>query len=451
MSRMLLINLSTLIPLLLGWKTLPALSFQIPASSVFASYYEYQLQQPHRATRSGNHHISRRRTFPSTSPFNRQRQTKLLLRNFDLPETLIFYGLDTILDTKNYQICDYDDDDGDSTDIFSNGGEESKTKADSQLLVETFINSKQKLEVRPGVLRLMKESQEINTPMIVLSEHLAMEQIQSMIALTDECKEFEGLLNDNILHFRSSLEEYKVDYTKLQDEREKDDDDAEYDDLEYEYPSTFLGQGIGYAPSPATLMDAIHSIFIEPRGFGGSSGFGVKYADAVRNPLPQHCVVFVSKSSDGNPISRRSNCDDLFGSSSHERSVSRDRCIASRTAGMRVMYLEDGCLGSCTAEDVSDGIIDTLGTENDWEMVTMDDISTPGSFWLNMAQPKDESGNRVNAFDVVDYYRKLRTKSEDDVETDVQSSQDSNHAMQMEAEELDEDEIQKILADLDPL
>ena len=37
----------------------------------------------------------------------------------------------------------------------------------------------------------------------------------------------------------------------------------------------------------------------------------------------------------------------------------------------------------------------------------MDDISTPGSFWLNMAQPKNENGDRVNAFDVVEYYIKF--------------------------------------------
>jgi hypothetical protein len=35
----------------------------------------------------------------------------------------------------------------------------------------------------------------------------------------------------------------------------------------------------------------------------------------------------------------------------------------------------------CTAEDVADGFIESLGTEEDWEMVTLDDISSPGSFW----------------------------------------------------------------------
>ena len=36
--------------------------------------------------------------------------------------------------------------------------------------------------------------------------------------------------------------------------------------------------GKGYNPSPAALLDAISSILISPRGFGGSSGFGTKHA-----------------------------------------------------------------------------------------------------------------------------------------------------------------------------
>ena len=406
---------------------------------------QQQLQQQNDIIYCSRSRSSSRSTRITTTSSNRK--TRLYLRNFDLPEALIFYGIDTILNTNNYESCTTS-----STSTITNANEllESLTNNNNN---DDDGSTKQKLELRPGVLRLMKESQEINTPMIILSEHLTMEQIQNL--LDDGCNNnaLMDLIKDDILHIRSSLEEYKVDYTKLQYENGSDGNDNDNDDndqLEYEYPSTFIGEGFGHAPSPAALIDAIHSIFINPRGFGGSSGFGVKYADAVRNPLPQHCVVFVSKSSDDNPL--------RSGSGSHSDtsgSVSRDRCVASKLAGMRVMYLEDGCLGSCTAEDVSDGIIDTLGTENDWEMVTMDDISTPGSFWLNMAQPRDENGDRVNSFDAAASYRKARMESKKSAEPNDSGNTTPQSDISIENsndnDELDEDEIQRILADLNPL
>ena len=342
----------------------------------------------------------------------RQQKTKLKLRNFDLPEALIFYGLDTIIDTA----------------IISSSGETNEHGGNGP-------------KVRPGVLRLMKESKEINTPIIVLSEHFTMDEISARLNSADEIFT-EMNIEDKILHYRSSLEEYVVNYDQIFQDNKYSEDSSE----EYEYPPTFQGKGFGHAPSPAALMDAVNSIRIQPRGFGGSSGFGVKYADAIRNPLPQHCVVFVSGTSD----------KQLF-DNKYEGSISRDRCIASRTAGMRVMYIEDNCLGSCTAEDVSDGIVESLGTEQDWSMVTMDDISTPGSFWLNMAQPRDENGDRVNVYDVVEYYENLRTQAKQDFDDD--DDDDDNKDTEMSSmksgnessDALDEDELLRILADLDSL
>ena len=350
----------------------------------------------------------------NTNP-KKLRSTLLKLRNFDIPEALIFYGLDTVLDRVGEG---------------SAGDEEHK------------------LTVRPGVLRLMKESKDIKTPIIILSEHLKMDEISKLLNSVDaNFESFTEEGNDKILHIRSSLEEYIVDYDVLFATTREDDGNDDY-----EYPPTFSGKGVGYAPSPATLMDAIHTIWIEPRGFGGSSGFGVKYADAIRNPLPQHCVVFVSKSTDdySNSSNNNNNNDnDHTSCVTSSGSISRDRCLASRQAGMRVMYMEGEKLGSCTAEDISDGIVESLGTENDWSMVTMDDISTPGSFWLNMAQPKDENGDRVNSFDVVEYYETLRKKKCAD---DSNQSHHKHDAIEIEnnilQDELDEDEIQKMLANI---
>ena len=72
------------------------------------------------------------------------------------------------------------------------------------------------------------------------------------------------------------------------------------------------------APNPRDLWEAIHSISIKPKGFGGSSGFGRKAADPERSPSPAHCVVL---------------CD------------TADRCRAARFAGMRVLCLTDNDLG----------------------------------------------------------------------------------------------------------
>jgi beta-phosphoglucomutase-like phosphatase (HAD superfamily) len=72
------------------------------------------------------------------------------------------------------------------------------------------------------------------------------------------------------------------------------------------------------APNPRDLWDAIHSVKIQPKGFGGSSGFGRKAADPERSPSPPHCVVL---------------CDTV------------DKCRAARFAGMRVLCLTDNDLG----------------------------------------------------------------------------------------------------------
>ena len=69
-------------------------------------------------------------------------------------------------------------------------------------------------------------------------------------------------------------------------------------------------------------------------------------------------------------------------------SGSRARCSAARTAGMRVIYVENVGVGPCDADDLVDGVVSTLGDENDWSIVTIDDISTPGSFWLNPPYPR---------------------------------------------------------------
>mmetsp|Transcript_10843 Transcript_10843/g.26046 ORF Transcript_10843/g.26046 Transcript_10843/m.26046 type:complete len:313 (+) Transcript_10843:103-1041(+) len=155
------------------------------------------------------------------------------------------------------------------------------------------------------------------------------------------------------------------------------DDDARVLQSESDGESIVFKTETSPAPNPKDLWEAIHSITIQPKGFGGSSGFGRKAADPERSPIPAHCVVL---------------CDTV------------DRCRAARYAGMRVLCLTDNELADGVINFVSDG--DKIADlENHWESINMDDIATPGSFWLNPPLPKDDEGNGVNVLSIIESYR----------------------------------------------
>jgi hypothetical protein len=126
-------------------------------------------------------------------------------------------------------------------------------------------------------------------------------------------------------------------------------------------------------PNPKDLYTIIQSIEIQPYGFGGSSGFGRKNADPPRNPLPQHCVVLCTTT---------------------------DQCRAARYMGMRVVCLRNDNL-------LADAIIDD--EVHYWESIGMDDIATPGSFWLNPPHPRDDDGNKVDPVSIIEGYGQRRT------------------------------------------
>ena len=343
-------------------------------------------------TRSdGIHPISLSFIRDVTTTTRREIATQINLRNIDLPEAVIFYGMDTVLK--------YD-----------------------------HSSQTEEVSVQPGVFRLIQECQEVSTPVIILSEHQQMQEIASILDSVDP--RFTTLQEDKVLHYRSSLEEF---FFEEGDSNDEDDEEEDYSDR----PPTFQGNGVGYAPCPAALLDAIHTMLIEPRGFGGSSGFGIKHSDSTRSPLPQHCVVITARSSDDNPHN--------ILQEETTTSISRARCIASRSAGMRVMYIEDCGLGSCTAENVSDGIVETLGDENDWEILHLDDISTPGSFYLNMAQPRGEFGDKVDVASVVKdiVSERLQRRAED--LNSIDTKEENAYS------DPSDDEMEQILADLDPL
>lgn len=158
-------------------------------------------------------------------------------------------------------------------------------------------------------------------------------------------------------------------------------------------------------PNPRDLYESIQAVEIQPKGFGGSSGFGSKAPDPERTPLPKHCVVL---------------CSD------------EDQCRAARYMGMRVLCMTDNAL--------ADAVIDDGG----WSSIVMDDIATPGSFWLNPPHPRDDEGNAVDPLVVMERYESQGSKSS------LARSDGGDDTITQEGA-LDDDYLAAILADMDPL
>lgn len=143
-----------------------------------------------------------------------------MLRNIDLPECIIFYGMETIMDKK-------------------------------------------KKKFQPGLVRLLKEAHEVETATLLLSESKTVQQMKSLIS------EFGNIDSQQIsspwlsvlVELRSSLE---LPTCEESTQPHKDTSQRRL--------------GKGYSPSPAALLDAVSSVVITPKGFGGSGGFGTKYS-----------------------------------------------------------------------------------------------------------------------------------------------------------------------------
>ncbi|KAL1507075.1 hypothetical protein AB1Y20_007936 [Prymnesium parvum] len=109
-----------------------------------------------------------------------------------------------------------------------------------------------------------------------------------------------------------------------------------------------------------------------PEGFGGSDGFGRAPGMAYgREPLAARCVVLVT---------------------------TLQETAAARGAGMRAVALpreEGGCVDE-ELDGVADACLDTLGEEAEVCALRVDDLSTPGAFWLNPPLPRDLDGMAVD-------------------------------------------------------
>jgi hypothetical protein len=144
-------------------------------------------------------------------------------------------------------------------------------------------------------------------------------------------------------------------------------------------------------PNPHDLIHAIDTLTIQPRPFGGSAGFGSKLPDPSRAPMPSRCVVLAT---------------------------TLDQTRAARAAGMRVICWTDNALADAVVDVVDFGL---------------DDIATPGSFWLNPPHPRDDDGNKVDP----EQWNLITTSEKDGF---VQSEED-----------IDEEELLRILSEIDPL
>lgn len=169
-----------------------------------------------------------------------------------------------------------------------------------------------------------------------------------------------------------------------------DNDSITHDDV-------IVTSGSPPPPNPRALYEAVTSQTIQPRGFGGSSGFGRKAADPERAPEFQYTVVLTD---------------------------SLQACRAARYVGARVMCTTDN--------DLADAIVD------EWEDLCIDDVATPGSYWLNPPHPRDDDGNRVDVYEIMDYYERKH-------------NDDSSLQTPLPPTAMDGDEMSRILADLDSI
>ena len=231
-----------------------------------------------------------------------------MVRNVDLPEALVFYGLESIFEPPS-----------------------EKTDGDGA----------KSLKLQHGILRILQECEEVGTAALVLSEFNDLNELELKQYFANawdnsypdsteaKLKQLtEG--SDPVLSFRcinTAFTAPTFDYN---------DDESEC--IEYLFYNL---KSIGRSPSPAFLLDSLQSIHIEPRGFGGSSGFARgQWVEPRRCPISTRTVVFIAGDWKADEQDRMSKIPWI----SNERtensfSTVKDRCAAVRAAGCRLIYL----------------------------------------------------------------------------------------------------------------
>jgi len=250
--------------------------------------------------------------------------------------------------------------------------------------------------------------------------------------------------DDPVINFRCLNSEFATSVSNVNDDTSDNDLSDEYDESIEFYNLRTNGR----SPSPAFLLDSLGSVQIDPRGFGGSSGFGRgQWIEPRRSPMPARTVVFIAGDWD---TSKDQSMDE------GEKSTVKDRCAAARAAGCRIVYLEQ--LPEQTQQnipvqddtqtmDLCDAVVSRLGNDNprDLQPITLDAVSTPGSYWLNPPSPRDDVGNSVAVDAIVDWFRSEREMEE------IVGDEGCVVSVDEMEDEMSEEEMNKILADLDGL
>jgi hypothetical protein len=168
-------------------------------------------------------------------------------------------------------------------------------------------------------------------------------------------------------------------------------------------------QGSVRPPNPKDLCDSLKPVMIQPKPFGGSSGFGAsRVMEPPRSPLPSRAVVI---------------------------GPTTDHSQAARYAGMRVVSVDT----SSNDDDLADAVLTVEEIQELW----LEDLATPGSFWLNPPHPRDRQGNRV------DPERVILSGMQDGQEEGADVKTLMRHGSMLD--EPSEDDLDRILADLSPL
>ena len=362
---------------------------------------------------------SSRMCHPHSNNACRKGSTKLcMVRNIDLPEAIVFYGVESMMTPQ--------------------------------------IDEGSNAQLRPGVVRLLNECQEVGTAALLLSEELKDEEGVRLMLLKaweqssdtgDGQKMLEKLTKDDdpVISFQCLQSKFTIPASH--------DDGTADTDLSDEYDESielYNLQANGRSPSPAFLLDSLRSVRIDPRGFGGSSGFARgQWIEPRRSPMPARVVVFIAGdwTSSSNSISQN-----IFDNDEEKSSV-KDRCAAARAAGCRVIYLEQlsdeyDVQDDDEAMSLCDAVVDTFGNDNprDLQPITLDAISTPGDYWLNPPTPRDDVGNAVAIDEIVEWFR-----SEREMEEVLADGECVVPGEDVDGDEMSEEEMNKILADLDSL
>ena len=200
-----------------------------------------------------------------------------MVRNVDLPEALVFYGLESIME-PSVLIGD------------------SRHNSQRQNVTKTFGNNEDdgvdekghiQWKLRSGVARLLNECLEVRTAALLLSEvpgddeeHMkqtfqrawihtflksSMESSKKMSTSFGRGNLETLLEGDNpVLSFRC----LQSTFVPPANSNDSSEDENIIDNPFYNLHVH------GRSPSPAFLLDTLHSIHLEPRGLGGSSGVG---------------------------------------------------------------------------------------------------------------------------------------------------------------------------------